>query len=840
MKRKNQSEKFFKFLTSGILFLVLIFTMNTLKVEASELFFDEDGNLLFHTRDRKYSGNVGYKTLGFVIKRYDMPMDASGQQYVVVQKVSYRPDEPDPEDDRYVLSYFKSDRNEILNAVKSVSSEWFDVLTGYGEDVYIDSVMTVCSQTKDYGTLNKDGTYSGEVYFTYEGIVNARGWTSISVNQLKTHYDMVLEFPQQVKKWEPYIEIISKEDVSVSSSRYASFIMGAGKYGEENYDILEGIPSGEDIYVKGVADSSCGILNLRKVKARLTECVEVPVTYLMQWIDYYGEKKEDTRVIYRYYKVIREFTYYEYVGIDEYSISAVNFYAGLFGSIPVMNVEVPEYQAIHINVTSYGSYKNHMVSYDKAKTPNIGEVLLVGSGGKKPAIPNTDYSSVADEQVSDVRVKNDKVVIENVVILSDEVCTKNGIEPKQSFETSSVDIYKENMTIYKGTPNGKYSDIRIYIVYKNKTQQPLFHNYECGSLTVHTPVYCDFLAYTDKALNQSVQPTSRDVVLGEALTISFDDFGWHRRIKGYGLSSYAKYVGLRQVCCPFKVKYKDKTYEANTWIDIYDYNAKLTVCDDNSEGEYTVYTRTFAYNSEGKVFEEFLEDTANLDIKNYGASKSLNVRLIGKLHNLIVDYGDEHFNAGKLPALIALSGDLDYSLNFEILGDIESGDSVRLNYTYYFEGKDGVLVPVDVYGVKSRNYIDELIAEKFVEEEILADDICNTSDNISKWSVTNKLYEDIIVVPKGTSLDDLKEAIKDNNAEELIYKDGSVIVCVDITSYKGDVAHLSYINEENASKGYCNMWLREGGGSSSYPYGAVVKITMDEEGYYDYEVSGTH
>ncbi len=838
MQNKKRNTQFFKFLMTGILFLVLICTINPIIVNANELFFDEEGNLYFHTRDRKYSGAVGYKTLGWVIKRYDMPMNAKEQQYVIVKKEIYKPMEVDPSDDRYVLSYFRSDRDEILSAIKNVSLEWYDTLNSYGEDVYIDSVMTVCSQTEDCGTLYKNGSYEGEVYFTYDGIVNARGWTNMSVELLKSHYDMVLEFPQQVDDWEPYVEILSTKYIDIGTSRYASFFMGAGSYGEEGFDILKGIPSGERLYLKGYADGSQGVLHLKKVTAKLVECVEVPVTYKMKWVDYYGNNKEDTRDILRYYAVERIFSYYEYEGFSEYMLSGVTLSGNMFET--PLNVECNKIEPMDKAVITYGSCKEHIVGYSKTVASSIGTVLLVGSGGKKPHIPDTDYSGIADEQISDITVKNDRVMIEGQLVLSDEHCTKNGKMPKSSISSSSVEVYSEAVTIKKSACNGLYNDSKVTLIYSNSENGGTgSYSHSCGDVLVHTPVICAAASHADKELNQAVSPTSTDVVLGEKFIIAFDDFGMHKNIKGYGIGSYTKYVGLRQIRCPFEVEYNGRVYETDEWIDIWDYNVGLRVIESNKEGEYTIDIRTFAYNSSSEHDVAYLERLANIDMKNYGAYNSVQVRLIGKLHKLEIGIEEECYKADKLPMQVLSSSDLSYIVGFEIVGSMEENDSVTLSYTYYYENENGELTPVDVYGVKDRNYIDELLTGKFVEEQELSVEACTKIGNVSSWCVNNPLYKELVVVRKGTSVDDIQEAIRTGRVEDIMLKGGSVIVCIDITSHKVYVPHLSYINEINAQKGYCNMWLREGG-TKAYPYGAVLKITLGESTYYEYEISGTH
>ena len=94
-------------------------------------------------------------------------------------------------------------------------------------------------------------------------------------------------------------------------------------------------------------------------------------------------------------------------------------------------------------------------------------------------------------------------------------------------------------------------------------------------------------------------------------------------------------------------------------------------------------------------------------------------------------------------------------------------------------------------------------------------------------------------MPQGTTAEDIKAAITSNRMADICISSGAVVVCVDIVRLKAETPYLSYINEENAKKGYCNMWLKEGG-TDKYPYGAVARIELGEDTYYDYEVSGTH
>ena len=98
----------------GTIFFLAIFGLSPIIAKANEeLYFDNDGNLYYITREKKATGSVKYYTIGWIIKRYDMPIDAAGQQYVVVTKSNYKPDEVDLNNSKYVYCYYRSDKEEI-------------------------------------------------------------------------------------------------------------------------------------------------------------------------------------------------------------------------------------------------------------------------------------------------------------------------------------------------------------------------------------------------------------------------------------------------------------------------------------------------------------------------------------------------------------------------------------------------------------------------------------------------------------------------------------------------------------------------------------------------------
>lgn len=198
--------------------------------------FDSNGNLRMTTHDKKATSAIIYRTIGWVIKRYDMPINARGQQYAIIpvsNNVEYR---DDPNNPAYMYCYYTGTKDTIEKVIDSVSKEWKNQLFKYGDHVYIDEIMTVVERGNVLGGFNADGkSFWGEVYFDYDGISQARPWAS--KESLKTHYDKKVYFPSQVKekyfrKTEMKIgEVTNKKDTECKMD------IGEGSKFASRYDI---------------------------------------------------------------------------------------------------------------------------------------------------------------------------------------------------------------------------------------------------------------------------------------------------------------------------------------------------------------------------------------------------------------------------------------------------------------------------------------------------------------------------------------------------------------------------------------------------------------------------
>lgn len=161
-------------------------------VQAEEICFDEAGNLCMTTHDRIATNNIRYKTVGWTIKRYNAPI-GEGNTSVVVE-LQVRESQTDPANSEYQYCYSVCDRQTIFDRIGSASTEWQQDLYQNGGIVYLDAVMVVTENgVPGGGLVNGGDSFMGEVYWTYEGISQARPWADPEA--LRTHFDKRVSFP---------------------------------------------------------------------------------------------------------------------------------------------------------------------------------------------------------------------------------------------------------------------------------------------------------------------------------------------------------------------------------------------------------------------------------------------------------------------------------------------------------------------------------------------------------------------------------------------------------------------------------------------------------------------
>ena len=117
--------------------------------------FDSKGNLKMTTHDKKATGGVRYRTIGWTIKRW--PGKVSAVQCARVRLAQAGASYADPADPAYVYTRFVCDKQDIFARIGEASADWQIELYQAGGMVYLDAVMTVVEDGKALGWMDKDG-----------------------------------------------------------------------------------------------------------------------------------------------------------------------------------------------------------------------------------------------------------------------------------------------------------------------------------------------------------------------------------------------------------------------------------------------------------------------------------------------------------------------------------------------------------------------------------------------------------------------------------------------------------------------------------------------------------
>lgn len=821
----------------AVLMFFIIFCLKGERIYAGEeVYFDDEGNLIYITYDKKASGSISYKAIGWIIKRYDAPMDAPGQQYVIVRKIEYAVD--DVNNPGYLYCYFWSDKDEILGAVEKVSKEWRTQLEKYGDMVYIDNVMTVCNNRVPLGNVDKNGVCTGEVYYTFEGISTARGWAQ--PQYLKSYFDIKLRFPILYKQPEKSFSTVFKTTDVVNSNVLNSVKIDSHSLGEEEYDITLGMPAGEDVYFNGICDRFYCNVKYSRYQVVAYVPVKVNTTYTIKWKNINGEAMSEVRTISRWYLVGKNVSYTTIDTADIYSLYELQGTSSLFNqseSIYCNN----GYNNISVIKNNYGISANHILV--PSVTCTSPSVVLSSNNYIKPSIPEVSYQSVANKSVGNLKVRSDGLVVDGKVILSNEYYDNNAAEIKKNITPTKQSIYREGVLTNENALNGLAEDIVVKCIYRNiNTGSDWYNNININAVNIHTPVVCKGSISSEKSINQSVNPTSYDIVLDGDFYVKTSNYGNHRSIKGYGVRDYVCYVDREYVKFPFDVYYDGERVEKNTWILLKCGISKFNMPSDVELGRYTVCIKSLAKNAGedtdclGNYFNEKQED--------YGAYDEFYINVIGRLYDLWVSTDDMRYVAGKFdkngrekktseekyfPVTEVISGK-KYDITIKSAGNINESTRVKGLMEFFFINNTGEVREAEVYVLSNSPGV---IENKPFNRDFYMEAPAEQAENEYIWQWSFMLPENYIVTDK-ISGDTLKN--------------GTLAIAFEFLLEDNGKEKLSYINEKNSLRGYCNMWKLQGGAERVTINDEGVKIksgvtfltSVGGEVREDYEVVGTH
>ncbi len=480
----------------------------------------------------------------------------------------------------------------------------------------------------------------------------------------------------------------------------------------------EGIPVNENLVVNGEFWKYLLEAEFETKNGEITFQVPVRRTYRLVWQEIVGyieespiyQSFEDTRSVEVYVPVIRKYSYAQindlnYCGLSEFFVENATLPEGELradiGEGILAGIEIPEISYLH-----YDGQEAHIQYPPEVEAGIDLPTRTIDGGLYMPSVPQEDFTAIADEQVSKIKVRNDAFSFDRKNYLTDEW---KEFEPGMEIGLNQVfselkdkektrKIYSEALLIPEKIENGMYESMGE-IVYAQISTYPdsgtteeeyRFELDEVNHVNIHTPVYCAVHIESDnKKYTQLASPLEDAIPLvldpegkTSGMWIGISNTGLHSQKKGYGERDYSKTLkdseysylsrdenGLlrNEVRFPFDVfldagmlyDTADDTYiPAGSWVVIGQRKARFYLPEWVFEGSYEVECRSVAVNCPDDT--QMGEGQANRQEENYIATDELTVQVSGRICGLslydIADYPvwEEVFreeSAGKIKNL---------------------------------------------------------------------------------------------------------------------------------------------------------------------------------------------
>lgn len=436
----------------------------------------------------------------------------------------------------------------------------------------------------------------------------------------------------------------------------ASAVIKADNRGNEQFDVLLGIPTSEYLYANALAHNYLFKSSFVQMTGKCTFEVPVEKTFIKKWkepgTDDKGkptqEEKEEEETVSDVVTVERPYSFWVIDNLEVYKIQEAKLQNTALPNGGV-TLEPQNYTPPEYSFQQQGGI---------VKEPEAHSVVLPSQTvGKDLPDYSGEFKSVAEKAIGKVQVQNDSLIFQGKTIMSGQAVDENGASPGAIPSPTTIGentLYKNRLLIHSDKVNAKNLSSSGTIYYKLLPEQinggtdQEFPIPGINPVTIHTPVVTYASVSDDWAHNQKTKPSPNRaaLILERPFTVRLPTSGQHVSYPGYGNRDYAKYVRTKHVWFPFDVYSGDRSrfIPKRTWIDIpvnqLDTTFFLPVWVD--EGNYSVLFRTIAENAPVQLDTQ---PNANTDLKNHVSTDVVEVEVIGRLYDFrltdIVDYNWE-------------------------------------------------------------------------------------------------------------------------------------------------------------------------------------------------------
>jgi len=464
--------------------------------------------------------------------------------------------------------------------------------------------------------------------------------------------------------------------------------VGSNQVNQEIYDVSQGIPATEDLYVNIRAGQYLSNESYNHISGSLTYSVTVNQPYVRwRWNDTKyskdlngdGDRLDpgevwggwDSRrdVVSKTYDVSRPYSYYLLKAFEVYELDTATVSSQVFfdpeikmtSSVIAPRVSAQVDTAIDHHLILPSTEKNIEVNLSKK---NLGKTE---DNKSYPSLPNPNLNTYAENAVDDIQVRNDGLSLGGTSILSNAWYDAKAPSPK-SVPTAAMngpkDLYISDISIPRETLNGRYrvegqlSYKKVYDLAATGDPTKTLAITGLNKVVLHTPVVCypKIQELPWQTQLSDYDPSVFQGVIEESFHVDYPTKGQHDKIPGYGDRDYSKYTQVKQVKFPFDVYvgtgYQGQFLPKETWGNFTSDEQNFFLPSWVKESSGYLLFRTIPINMD-TAHENQYEFNANLDISKYKAVEALAYNIGGKIFDFAVedcpdDFWKDSFTDGPM------------------------------------------------------------------------------------------------------------------------------------------------------------------------------------------------
>ena len=438
-------ERFFAAVTAVFLAVVTVFSIwNTQVMPAhaasKDLYFDQDGNLCFESRDTKRTSGIGYETIGYTFHKANE--DGSIDENGAYASMGFTGQKESVENsDGTITTIFYMDAANLQTAMNKVdpSGNWYRSFVSGNGTIYASAIMRTFTMTGGKKTpsgyvdvVNGELQYHGKVYdfHSIEALATAYNWAGSGADDIRyEHFRKKLNIKTPKKQ-----DILNQQETdSKLDGDYAGWHMSGRTFPyvltyhtDKTYDVGEGIPSGKSLTNGIVADDWYGCYAYSERSISDDFSLSYNISYSVKtkttntWIDDNGETHEEIEEsVSSKQKTVevetsRSARYYAIRSLQLYSYNGVIVSNDSYGKATYGNPYSLEWEAL-INgeaptgADSYSPDDLAHINYEDAGDPGLDAGTFDHEPTEEELIAAASVQEDADMKRIEVTVRNDQL-----------------------------------------------------------------------------------------------------------------------------------------------------------------------------------------------------------------------------------------------------------------------------------------------------------------------------------------------------------------------------------------------------------------------------------------------